>query len=57
MMANIIPCEPVLLVQATGSGKSAVPLTCAVVNGGMSIIVENTLSLGSNQTSKINANA
>ena len=57
MMANVIPCEPVLLVQATGSGKSAVPLTCAVVVGGISVIVENTLSLGSDQTSKVNTNA
>ena len=54
MMANVIPCEPVLLVQSTGSGKSSVPLTCAVVEGGVSFIIENTLSLGSDQTSKVN---
>ena len=37
MIADVIPCEPVLLVQATGSGKSVVPLTCSVVDGGISI--------------------
>ena len=57
MVANVIACEPVLLVQATGSGKPSVPLTCSVVNSRVSIIVENTLSLGSNQTSKVNLTA
>ena len=57
MMANIRKAQAVLLVQSTGSGKSAVPQTLSVVNGGVTIVIENTLSLGSDQTSKIdNAN-
>ena len=58
MMANVRKPQAVLLVQSTGSGKSAVPQTVAVVNGGVTIVIENTLSLGSDQTAKIdNANA
>jgi superfamily II DNA helicase RecQ len=53
MMADATKPEAILLVQATGSGKSAVPQTLSVVNGGLTIIIENTLSLGSDQTSKI----
>ena len=56
-----MPCSPFSLVhhkdikhQATRSGKSAVPLTCAVVDDEVSIIVENTLSLGSDQVGKVN---
>ena len=57
MMANVRKPQAVLLVQLTGSGKSAVPQTLSVVNGGVTIVIENTLSLGSGQTSKIdNAN-
>ena len=52
MMANIRKAQAVLLVQSTGSGKSAVPQTLSVVNGGVTIVIENTLSLGSDQTSK-----
>ena len=43
MLGNSTP-EPVLLVQGTGSGKSTVPLTSAVVDGGVSIVIENTLA-------------
>lgn len=53
MMALNIHPDPVLLVQSTGSGKSTVPLTCSVVDGGISIIIENTLALGSDQSSKV----
>ena len=53
MMAGNIPPNPVLLVQSTGSGKSAVPLTLSSVDGGVSIIIQNTLALGSDQCSKI----
>ena len=53
MMAGHIVCAPTLLVQSTGSGKSSVPLTAAVVDGGVTIILENTLALGSNQRFKV----
>ena len=53
MMTNELPPEPVLMIQPTGSGKSSVPLTCAVIPGGVTIILENTLALASDQTSKI----
>ena len=46
--------EPVLLVQSTGSGKSSVPLTLLVVEGGVIIIIEDTLALGSDQVLKVN---
>ena len=53
MMCNIIPPAPVLLVQSTGTGKSSVPLTAATVDGGITVIVQNTLALGSDQALKI----
>ena len=53
MMAGVIPPNPVLMVQSTGSGKSAVPLTLASVDGGVTIVIQNTLALGSDQCSKI----
>ena len=54
MMSYDVPPEPVLLVQSTGSGKLLVPLTCAVVDGGVTIVIENTLALGSDQACKVN---
>ena len=53
MMSNELPPEPILMVQPTGSGKSTVPLTCAIIPGGVTIILENTLALASDQTSKV----
>ena len=53
MMTGDLCPAPVLMVQSTGSGKRAVPLTASVVDGGVSIIVENTLALGSDQASKV----
>ena len=53
MMTNELPPEPILMVQPTGSGKSTVPLTCSVIPGGVTIILENTLALASDQTSKV----
>ena len=53
MMAGVIPPNPVLMVQSTGSGKSAIPLTLASVDGGVTIVIQNTLALGSDQCSKI----
>ena len=57
MMAKHNNPEPILLVQCTGSGKSFMPLTCAVVNGGVSIINKNTLVLLSDQASKVTLQA
>ena len=37
-------------MQPSGSGKSTVPLKCLVIPGGVSIILENTLTLASDQT-------
>jgi superfamily II DNA helicase RecQ len=45
--------QPTLLVQGTGSGKSSVYQTIGVIKGGVSLIIENTLSLSSDQLSKI----
>ena len=53
MMAFELQPEPVLMVQPTGSGKSTIPLTCAVVTGGVTFIIKNTLALASDQASKI----
>lgn len=53
MSTGHLPCQPTLMVQPTGSGKSSVPLTIAAVKGGVTIIVENTLSLGTDQSSKV----
>ena len=52
-MAFELPPEPVLMVQPTGSGKSTIPLTCAVVPGGVTFVIENTLALASDQASKV----
>ena len=54
MMSFAAVPEPILMVQPTGSGKSTIPLTCAVINGGVTIVIENTLSLGCDQSSKVN---
>ena len=48
------PIHPVLLVKGTDGGKSSVYQTIGVLKqGGVSLIIENTLSLSSNQLSKI----
>ena len=44
---------PVLLVQGTGGGKSLVMQTVGVVKSGVTLTIENTLSLSSDQMSKI----
>ena len=43
----------ILVVQSTGGGKSAIPQTTAVADGGVTIILENTLALAADQHSKI----
>ena len=52
MMSGKMSSGPVLIVQPTGSGKSSVPLTCAAVDYGVTIVVENSLSLGVDQAVK-----
>lgn len=53
MLCGQSPCRPVLLVQPTGGGKSIVYQTISIINGGVTIVIENTLALGSDQKSKI----
>ena len=54
MMAGDLTPEGLLLVQPTGSGKSSVPQTASVITSGATIIIEPTLSLSSDQSSKFN---
>ena len=42
-----------LLVQGTGGGKSAVAQTFGIVDGGVTLIIVETLSLAADQRSKI----
>ena len=49
MLNGNLPCEGVMLVQGTGSGKSFVPQTVTVVDGGATVVIENMLALGSDQ--------
>ena len=46
-------CMPILLVHGTGGGKSAVMQTVATINLGVTLAIENTLSLSVDQSSKI----
>jgi hypothetical protein len=55
MLSNDQPAEALLLVQPTGSGKSAVPQTASVITNGVSIIIEPTLALSSDQSSKFDS--
>lgn len=55
MLTKDLSPEALLLVQPTGSGKSAVPQTTSVVTNGVSIIIEPTLALSSDQASKFKA--
>ena len=54
-MMRCVPNTPsaMLLVQGTGGGKSAVPQTVGTVTCGVTLIIENTLSLSADQHSKI----
>jgi hypothetical protein len=52
MLSKDLSPEALLLVQPTGSGKSAVPQTASVVTNGVYIIIEPTLALSSDQSSK-----
>ena len=46
-------CSPTFLVQGTAGGKSSMHQTIGLIKGGISIIIENALSLQSDQQSKI----
>jgi superfamily II DNA helicase RecQ len=52
MLAKDLSPQALLLVQPTGSGKSAIPQTTSVVTNGVSIVIEPTLALSSDQASK-----
>ena len=54
MMTGDLTSEGLLLAQPTGSGKSSVPQTASVVTSGATIIIEPTLALSSDQSSKFN---
>ena len=54
MMAGDLTPEGLLLVQPTGSGKSPVPQIASDITSGTTIIIEPTLSLSSDQSSKFN---
>ena len=48
-----VPHEPLLLVQGTGGGKSSIYQIIGAIKAGVTIIIESTLSLSSDQYSKI----
>ena len=48
-----IPSEGIMLVQGTGSDKSSVLQTIVIVDGEVTIAIENALVLGSDQRSII----
>ena len=52
MMKGRIQSQPILLVQSTGGGKSAVPQACGSTVPGVTIVIENTLALCADQVSK-----
>ena len=52
MHCNGFSPETILLIQGTDSGKSTVPQTVGVTTCGLTLILENTLSLGSDQQYK-----
>ena len=47
------PCHPLILAQATGSGKSSVYQVVGLLRANVTIVIESTLSLSSDQLSKI----
>jgi superfamily II DNA helicase RecQ len=53
MMKQRIQPQPILLVQSTGGGKSAVPQTCGLTVPGVTIVLENTQALGADQSGKL----
>ena len=47
-------CSSILLAHGTGGGKSSMRQTTVIMKGGIILIVQNTLSLSSDQNAKIN---
>ena len=47
--------QPVLIVHGTGGGKSSIYQTIGFVKGGTHLIIQNTLSLSSDQMSKVDS--
>ena len=54
MTSHMMSLEPILTIHPTGSGKSIIPLNATELNGGITIIIKNTLSLGADQSTKVN---
>ena len=54
MISGDIPAQSILTVQCTGSGKSALPQTVSIIEFGVAIVIEPTLSLSSDQSLKFN---
>ena len=52
MLTNDLTPQGLLLIQPTGSGKSSVPQTASIISNGVTIIIEPTLALSSDQASK-----
>lgn len=46
------PIMPLLLLQTTGGGKSMIPMTFGYVSRGVTLVIENMISLASDQKSK-----
>ena len=53
MMLKQAPMSPLLIFQSTGSGKSAICLIVTTIEGCICVVIQNTLTLGSDQHSKI----
>ena len=53
MNLQYVPPNPILMVQPTGSGKTLVPLTYGTIVKSVIIIIENTLSLSSDQCNRV----
>ena len=53
MKQRSIQSQPILLVQSTGGGKSAIPQTCGLTVPGVTIVLADTQALGADQSSKL----
>ena len=49
MLDGTLPKLTILMIQPTCAGKSSVPLIVAVINGNITLVIENTLALGTDQ--------
>ena len=46
-------CSPILLVHGTGGGKSSTCQTISIIKGGITLVVQNALSLSSDQCQRL----